>query len=722
MNDEKSAKSDKSAKNGDASRKLAARGNWARFSEADRSGHRDFVKRANMANAFYAGDQWEKSDKEKLDSEGRPALTLNMILSTINGMIGEQLERKIEGVFRPKDTGDEETANALNKITRAILDSNAFDDVEEMVFADGIITGRGFFDVRLGFGRNIQGEVTLTSDDPIDIIIDPEAKEMDPSTWSEVFVSRWMTPDAIGEEYGWEMQESLQLLSEGGSHSQDDNFDYFDQTFGGEQQEVTGADEARKLRRVRVIERQHYVVTQQYFWVDPETGAMRPVPFGVDKETAQKIADTNEHILHKRKGRRVRITTSADDVLLHDDWSIYRSFTIVPFFPYFRRGRPFGVVENLIDPQNLLNKTSSQELHIVNTTANSGWVIQEDSLVDMDADDLADRGSETGLVLQYKRGYEAPDKITPNSIPTGIDRISQKAASTIREISAVNASMMGAARADQSGTAQEASIARGQVQVSVVLNNLKRARLGVLRKVLELVQDFYTETRYFSVVGDGIMDDGVNTSVGINQPDEEGNLINDVSLGEYTTEVTFRPSGGTLADKEFQEAIRLREMGIAIPDHVVVGYSSLTKRGEVAEFLKNSQGFGEQSEEEQELQELQVTHQIEMVRRELEEADAQIEVLHATAAEKMSKADSLEGYNQAQIEMQKLEDARALKERELSLRIALAARSHQNQSKMNSNRITSQMAMKSMDMITAESKDKTKAQAKPTPTKNTKDK
>lgn len=707
---------EKKQETGDASTSLKARDNWARFNEADRGGHRSFVKRAKQANDFYAGNQWNKEDKERLDREGRPALTLNMILSTVNAMIGEQLERKIEGVFRPKDTGDENTAFALNKITRAILDSNAFDDVEEMVFADGIITGRGFFDVRLSFKRNIQGEVEISSDDPIDIIIDPEAKEMDPCTWSEVFVSRWMTPDEIGEEYGWDKQEDLHLLAEGGSHNHDDNFDYFDQTFGGEAQDLSQAGEANKLRRVRVIERQHFVVTKQYFWVDPETGAMRPVPFGVDKETAEEIAEINGHILHRRKGRRVRVTTSADDVLLHDDWSIYRSFTVVPFFPYFRRGNPFGVVENLIDPQNLLNKTSSQELHIVNTTANSGWVMQEDSLVDMDADELAERGAETGLVLQYKRGYEKPDKISPNSIPTGIDRISQKAASTIREISAVNASMMGAARADQSGRAQEASIARGQVQVSVVLNNLKRARLAVLRKILELVQDFYTETRYFSVIGDGIMDDGVNTSVGINQPDEEGNLINDVTLGEYTTDVTFRPNGGTLADKEFEEAIRLREMGIAIPDHVVVGYSNLTKRGEVAEFLKNSQGFGEQSEEEKELQELQITHQIEMVRRELEEADAKIEVLRATAAEKMSKAESLEDYKQVKIELQKMEDARVLKERELSLRIALAARSHQNQSQMNDTRITSQMAMKSMDMIAAESK--VKSTEKPTHTKS----
>ena len=136
----------------------------------------------------------------------------------------------------------------------------------------------------------------------------------------------------------------------------------------------------------------------------------------------------------------------------------------------------------------------------------------------MDAEDLEERGAETGLVLQYKRGYENRQD-SANQIPTGIDRISQKAASTIREISAVNSSMLGTSRADQSGRAQEAAISRGQIQVSVVVGNLKRARRSVGRKILELVQDFYTETRYFNNTGSSIMQGEERTEqVGINMP------------------------------------------------------------------------------------------------------------------------------------------------------------------------------------------------------------
>lgn len=687
-----------------------ARKNWEEFKDCDDTGHRDYVKRAKRNNDFYAGEQWDKADKERLEREGRPALTLNLILSTVNAMIGEQLDRKVDAIFSPDVGGDPNTANALNKITRCILNRECFDDKEEDVFQDGLITSRGFYDVRMNFDKNIQGQISITSDDPIDIIIDPEAKEYDPETWSRVFISKWMTPDAIAAEYGWEKLEEIRRRVDTTSHVSDDNFDYFDRTYGGRQKgKAHSAHDSSHVRRMRVIEQQYFVPHSQWFFVDLSTGDMRPVPFGADDEGMKVFAEQYGLGLVKRKGRRVRMTTTVDDVLLHDDWSIYRSFTIVPFFPYFRRGKPFSPVDNLIDPQKLVNKTSSQELHIVNTTANSGWVVEEGSLVDMEVEDLEERGAETGLVLQYRKNAKEPQKIQPNQIPTGIDRISQKAASTIREISSVNASMLGTARADQSGAAQREATQRGQVQVSVVLSNLKKARYCVIKKVLELVQDFYTETRYFAVAGDSVMmmqDQG--EEVAINQPTDDGNILNDVTMGNYNIEIGFRAAGGTRQEQEFEEAMRLREMGVQIPDHVLIQYSSLSKRQEIAEFLKNTQGFGEQTEEQKMLEDMQMEHQIQMLKREVEKVDSEIELSMAKAKETMAKAVSLEGFNQMNLELQKLQQAKEQKQQELSLRIALAARSHQNSAVTNDKRLASQIAMKGMDIAANAQKPKPK--------------
>lgn len=686
---------------------LLGQRNREQFDEAYSHGHRLYVEKEKRNSDFYRGEQWDPRDRKRLENEGRPCLTLNLVLSTVNAIIGEQLDRKVEAVFSADATGNVNTANALNKITRCILKSCNFDEVEEDVFADGIIGSRGYYDVRMSFANNINGDISISHEDPIDVIIDNEAKEADPTTWNRVFVSRWMTVDQIEDEYGSQLLDSVLANVENGDYG-DSHVEYHDRTFGGEESTYNEEEEEKRVKRLRVVEQQFYRPSKMLHFVDPRTGDLRAVPSGAKAEQAEAFADEYGLGLIERKGRRVRVTVSVVDILLSDDWSIYRSFTIIPFFPYFRRGNPFSPVDNLIDPQNLLNKTSSQELHIVNTTANSGWIIEEGSLLDMDASDLEERGAETGLVLQFRRGSAEPKKIQPNQIPTGIDRISQKAANTIREVSSVNAAMLGTARADQSGRAQDASTARGQVQISVTLANLRRARRGVLNKILELVQDFYSDTRYFSIVGDSVMrmENDMDADVGINMPDDDGNILNDVTVGRYNVEVGYRSSGATQQQREFDEVTRLRELNVQIPDHVMVQYSTLEKRMEISDFLKNSQGFGEPTPEQDMLSDLQMEHQIGMLKREIEMMDAEIQVALATAREKTAKADTMEGYNQAQMELRKLEQDRAIKERELALRIALAARSHQTANAQNDKRIASQIAMKSMDMSIAKDKPK----------------
>ena len=84
----------------------------------------------------------------------------------------------------------------------------------------------------------------------------------------------------------------------------------------------------------------------------------------INEQTLEKkreeFADTYGLGIISKKMRRVRWTVTADTVVLFDDYSPYDHFTIVPYFPYFRRGKPFGMVRNLLSPQEQLNKITSR--------------------------------------------------------------------------------------------------------------------------------------------------------------------------------------------------------------------------------------------------------------------------------------------------------------------------------------------------------------------------
>ena len=395
-----------------------------------------------------------------------------------------------------------------------------------------------------------------------------------------------------------------------------------------------------QVARVRVIECQFKQLTMRKFFVDMETGETKAVPDAWTEEQVREFATRMELGIQKKLTERIRWRVTCDNVLLHDEWSPYRTFTKIPYFPYFRRGKPFGVMRNLISPQDMLNKVSSQELHVVNTTANSGWTMEQGSLVNMDANELEARGAETGLVLEHRKGSAPPEKIKPNSIPTGLDHISMKASNNIRRISGVNESMLGIDKAEVSGVAMQAKTNRGFIQLEVPFDNLAHTRALVAEKILELFQDFYTEGRMYNITNFG--DPAQPTEeLGINQMTPEGEIVNDITAGEYLVVMTTAPARDTFDDSQFAEALQLRELGIMIPDDFIVQYSHLSKKGELVQEIRNATGRGEVSEAEQQKQELENEIHMRMLTSELAAVDAKTEQMQSQAALNAAKAQEI---------------------------------------------------------------------------------
>jgi len=359
-----------------------AKQQWNAYTRARDHGHEDYVDLAKKCDAYYRGDQWDDFDMQQLDDQGRPALTINTILPTINAVLAEQSSKKADVQFKPRGGGNQDIADVLTKVYAHIADNNKLDWMEAQVFSDGLIQDRGWFDVRVDFSDHVNGEVRIESKDPLDIVIDPDAKHYDPRTWNEIFETKWMSLDEIEESYGQKEADQLRLLAETGTTLGADSMDFEEQRYGDTDEHNYGQqypgdpENARALRSIRVIERQYYRLKDCMYYVDVVTGDQREIPYNWSKKKREQFADQFGLDIIQKKIRKVRWTVSADTVILFDDWSPYGHFTLVPYFPYFRRGKPFGMVRNLLSPQEQLNKITSQELHIVNTTANSGWIVE----------------------------------------------------------------------------------------------------------------------------------------------------------------------------------------------------------------------------------------------------------------------------------------------------------------------------------------------------------
>lgn len=619
--------------------------NYEAYVRAKENGHDDWVKIARKCDNYFVGEQWEQDITDQLDQEGRPHVTVNQVLSTVNAILSEHVRTRQEITFSPSGKGaSEPVALALSKVVHQVQNNNKSRWVEQQVVADGIIEDRGYFDMRIDFSDNIMGEVREIALDPRDVLLDPGAKEYDPSTWTEVTRTRWMTPDQVAVFYGEEKAEMLRSRSMAQRLSSDSiEWDTGTRTFGDDEEHFSFTyqdEDLRAVKRVRIIERQYKKYTRCKYFVDPLEGDMRKVPTGWDEVRAASFALTYGLEILEKPELRIRWTTSADDVLLYDDWSLYNRFTIIPFFPYFRRGKPTGLVRHLLSPQDMLNKITSQELHVVNTTANSGWIFESGSLVNMDADDLEQVGAKTGLVLEFKRGSTPPEKIQPNTVPTGLDNIATKAMIYFRNVSGIPETMVGQQSREISGVAIDNMNASGAGSLEIVWDNLAKTRQYRADFMLELIQQWYTERRVMQITTMNIDGGQDAEELVVNDDSGDGDILNNLALGEYTVTVSSQKSRDSTMDTEFAQIMQMREAGIAIPDWAAVRVSRLEDKEEIVEVMKKIQGMAEPTPEEVEFQLKQQDLALRMQEATLMDLISASRLKDAQATQAMAKADA----------------------------------------------------------------------------------
>lgn len=604
---------------------------WLRYQQVRDLGHADFVKKADRCNDFFSGNQWSEIDKAMLTQARRPALTINKILSTIGNVLGEQIQNRTDISFQPRSGAPVEMAEVLTKVFRQISDSNQLDWTRTDVFCDGIISSRGYFDVRLDFTDSMMGEVRIDRLNPKNVLVDPDAEDYDPDSWNDVMTTKWLTWQDIEMLYGADKAEALknrgQSMFPYGYDSIEQDRDRFGNTHP-ENSYIGPWDQSFVLRNIRVIERQYKMLHQQEHFVDLATGDLRPVPDNWSKQKIQMAQEQFNLGLTKKLVKRIKWCVTADNVILHEEWSPYKHFTIVPYFPYFRHGTTIGLVENLLDPQEYLNKVTSQELHVINTTANSGWKVKTGGLTSMTIEELEQQGAQTGLVVEVN-DMDSLEKIQPNQTPQGLDRFSYKAEEHIKGISGVTDYQTGSAREDVSAKAVALNQRQGALNNAMPTDSLQRTDYLLARNILDIVQEYYTEPRIMNITSNRLTGDVEQLEV--NTPDPyTGAITHDLTIGEYDVIVSNTPARETLEDSQFEQAVSLRELGVQLPDETLIENSRLNRRSEIIKEMRAA-AEGTEAQYQQEIQKMSAELELAKQRAEAERAAADAELKSAKA-------------------------------------------------------------------------------------------
>jgi len=567
---------------------------WAIYEDARDRGHRDYIIEARKCQRFRwgGGRQWDENDRMELEAARRPVIEVNTIFPAINDVNGEQISTRMDISYRPKKSGaSPETADALKKFALHVRDDNNYPYKESTVFEDGIVKRRGFFEIKMRFDENLFGEIDIRDKDPFDIIPDPDGQEYDPKSWRYVGETKWMSLDDIETEFGRDARLKVEgrIMDPGfgqdsvASSDGEGRDSFGKQSMAHRYYDATMVSEHGQ-KSVRVFSRQFYQLTSQWHYFNPTTGDIRPVEDNKTQDAARLFAQQNGWTLARIPRKRIRWRVSFRDGLLHDEWSPYSTYTIIPYFPYFDRGITVGLVDNAISPQELLNKSLSSTLHIVNSTANSGWLVPKDVLTNIATGDLTDVGMKTGLVIEYdpnKAGGAKPEKIKPNEVPQGTDRLIDRAQTYVDIVTGRASTERAMEAGDSSGTAIGKKMFQAKLQIAKPLDNLQLTRNLVARKFLELLQQYYTAERTIQITqpnDDGTMNHVPYTA---NQVTPEGRIVNDLTLGEYEIVTESVPTQATFDQNQFTQALEMKRLNVSIPDMYVLKYSTLADKNDI---------------------------------------------------------------------------------------------------------------------------------------------
>ncbi len=232
-----------------------------------------------------------------------------------------------------------------------------------------------------------------------------------------------------------------------------------------------------------------------------------------------------------------------------------------------------------------MNKSLTDFLHILKTEANSGWLIEENSLT-VTLDQFKKEATKNGIAVEYKKGFAKPEKIVPGQVPTAVVEFIAHAERALRSSTGIDETLSASGPANEmSGVAYQARSFAAQQKLAVPLDNLGRTR--------HVVAEHYIP-RIMRITKHDEMGDEVTEELSVNEPevDEEGNItryLNDLTQGEYSVVISEQPMQVTFDNSQFLQCESLaKNFGYIVPPAVALRYSTLSDRGEVARAIEQA--------------------------------------------------------------------------------------------------------------------------------------
>ena len=466
---------------------------------------------------FVNGDQWPVDLQNSRNLESRPVLTINKLDTYCRQVTNQQRQQRPRIKVHATNTeADAKVAEVISGVVRHIeVNSNA-DHAYDNGFDYAVRMGWGFWRVNTKYVRedSFDQEIYIDPvDNPFTVYWDPNSIAPDGSDAERCLVTTMMPKNVFREQYP----------------DCDDGTSFTQRGTGDSQSEwITKED-------IRIAE-YFYTVREKATLYHLSDGTMK---FADGKDFFQRIELAGLTVIDERPSFKKTIKwakMTAIEVIEERDWP-GRYIPVVPVYGRHvvigNKRQKFGMIRHAKDPQRMYNFWQTSLTESIALAPKAKWIMAEGQ-DEGHENEWAQANVKSTSYLRYKQrdidGQPAPPptRLQPEPPPAGVIT----AASVINDdLQAI----MGIFDPNQMPTGNISGKAlNGQQQQIDLTNfdyydNLTRSISHTGKIILDLIPKIYDSQRVMRIIGD----DGKPDLITLNERTAVGEVMNDVTVGEY---------------------------------------------------------------------------------------------------------------------------------------------------------------------------------------------
>ena len=616
---------------------------------------RKWLDEAETDYEFAMGKQWEDEDVEKLAAKGVLALTINKIYPNIQLLVGIESQNRTDAKAFPIGKEDDVKGDIVTALLKDVNRNAGLDYKHSEQFEDGLICGEGWLEPYLDYSDHpLFAKMKFRTADYNQFYPDPNAKEYDFSDGQFMDkVSFGLTEDQILMLYP-ELKDKLGNIT--GKLSLDTalgNSIWATITSAVDRvmyKNSSNADSPEQIEEPTYDLLEHYY--KKYvlkYWVASyqhglkEAASKEEAENYVKMENAMLPAGVQPAVVIKRTVYEIWCCTYVGNEKVSEDKAWYfprwKGWPGVPYRAKWKkvplRGDNFeiltqGITRGMKSIQMEFNKRRTQELRILNTSANSGWLTAKDSWVDPDK--VEKFGSTPGVNLEYDpTAGPPPQRLEPVQLSQGHAQLAAEHSEDMKTESGINAEQLAMESGERSGRAIALRQKQGLVMVQKYFDNLSQTKKIMAKFVLSQLAQVYDVERAVRVLGDAFIQEHFSVPVmgpmigpdGMPMVDPAGQpvmgpqidpmtgqpqmqvdqnavvmtfnqVLNDADLGLYDVAIGESAQNDTVRYANYLTLTEMAGAGIPIPPDVLVEESgiSASSKQKILAAIQNAQAAG----------------------------------------------------------------------------------------------------------------------------------